>query len=360
MATEGQPKLYKTFHFRVKDATSGKRLVALGNAVNTVWNYINEISARSSNRGPLWATKKQLRDLTKGSSRELGLSSQVIQEVVDEYITKRKAAGRPKLRWRASYGARRSMGWVPFTNQDIEVNGSVAILRGKKFRLWKHRDIEGRIKSGSFSQDARGRWYCNIVCEVEIKPLGGKAEIGVDLGLKHVAKCSDGHELEQATFYRDLEPRLAEAQRRGRRRQFRSLHAKIANRRKDSLHKFSRALVNRSRSITVGNMSAAKLVKTMMAKSVLDAGWSTLRAYLRYKCDYAGVAYIEVDERLTTQTCSDCGSISGPKGLKGLGVRQWVCSNCGADHNRDHNAALNIARRGYATLCLKGQGSLAS
>jgi putative transposase len=110
MATEDQTKTYKAFSFRVKDATSGKRLVALGNAVNTVWNFCNEVSARSAQRGPRWATKKQLRDLTKGSSREIELPSQVIQEVVDEFVTKRKAAGCPKLRWRVSRGVRRSLG----------------------------------------------------------------------------------------------------------------------------------------------------------------------------------------------------------------------------------------------------------
>src|SRR5215211_1945674 len=120
-------------------------------------------------------------------------------------------------------------------------------------------------------------------CEVEIKALGGNADIGVDLGPKSVAKCSDGPELERATFFRDLEPKLAEAQRRKRKRQVRTIHAKIANRR----NKFSRALVKRARSITVGNVSASKLAKTPMAKSVLDAGWSMLRTYLRYKCDHA-------------------------------------------------------------------------
>jgi IS605 OrfB family transposase len=347
----------KTFSYRVKDATSGKRLVALANAVNTVWNYVNEISTRSAERGTVWAQKKQLRDLTKGSGRLLGLPSQVVQEVIDEFVIKRKAARRPKLRWRASHGSRRALGWVPFTNQDIALDGAVALLRGVPFRLWLHRPVEGRIKSGNFSQDARGRWYCNLVCEVEKACSAGEAEIGVDLGLKSVAKCSDGKELEQARFYRDLEPKLAEAQRKKRKRQVRSIHAKITNRRKDSLHKFSRALVSRARKITVGNVSASAMTKTRMAKSVLDAGWSMLRGMLRYKCDHAGVAYAEVDEPYTTQTCSECGSLSGPKGRQGLSIRRWVCGDCSAEHDRDTNAALNIARLGCETPSLKGQGS---
>src|SRR4030081_1629109 len=114
MPSEDQPRLlYKTFSFRVKDATSRKYLVGLGNAVNTVWK---------------WATKKQLRDLTKGAGRELDLPSQdlpsqVVQEVIDEFIIKRRAAGRPQLRWRKSFGSKRSLGWLPFTNQDIALEG---------------------------------------------------------------------------------------------------------------------------------------------------------------------------------------------------------------------------------------------
>ena len=124
MPSEDQPRLlYKTFSFRVKDATSRKYLVRLGNAVNTVWNYCNEISQKSAQRGPKWATKKQLRDLTKGAGRELDLPSQVlpsqvVQEVIDEFIIKRRAAGRPQLRWRKSFGSKRSLGFslvVPCT-----------------------------------------------------------------------------------------------------------------------------------------------------------------------------------------------------------------------------------------------------
>src|SRR5215212_12196766 len=139
-------------------------------------------ATRSAPSGPVWVQKKQLRELTKGSSRLLGLPSQVIQEVIDAFLAKRKAARKPKLRWRASRGARRSLGWVPFTNQDIALEGSSVLLRGMGFRLWKHRPIEGRIKSGNFAQDARGRWYCNLVCEVEAKPGRARPRLASILG----------------------------------------------------------------------------------------------------------------------------------------------------------------------------------
>jgi hypothetical protein len=111
--------------------------------------------------------------------------------------------------------------------------------------------------------------------------------------------------------------------------------------------------------VFVGNISSTWQVKSGKGKAALDVSWSMLRNFLKYKSDHAGVAFAEVDERYTTQTCSDCGSIGGPKGIEGLGVRQWVCS-CGSVHDRDRNAAVNIARIGCDTLGLKWLGSPSS
>ena len=85
--------------------------------------------------------------------------------------------------------------------------------------------------------------------------------------------------------------------------------------------------------------------------------WSMLRNLLRYKCDHAGVAFAEVDESYTTQACSGCASLGGPKGRSDLGIRQWVCAECGTVHDRDGNAAVNIARVGCDALGLKWPGS---
>src|SRR5262245_15390739 len=94
--------------------------------------------------------------------------------------------------------------------------------------------------------------------------------------------------------------------------------------------------------VIVGDVNAAGLAKTRMAKSVLDAGWSMFREQLRYKALRHGVAFEVVSEKWTTQTCSDCASIGGPKGIAGLGMRHWTCSDCGASHDRDVNAARNL------------------
>ena len=87
-----------------------------------------------------------------------------------------------------------------------------------------------------------------------------------------------------------------------------------------------------------------------MAKSVSDVGWSMFRTMLHYKASMHGATFIEADERFTSQLCSECGSISGPKGIAQLGIRRWECSECGASHDRDVNAARNILRAGQSTL----------
>ena len=129
-----------------------------------------------------------------------------------------------------------------------------------------------------------------------------------------------------------------------------AIHAKIANRRKDALHKASTDIVRRHGAIFVGNVNASALAKTPAAKSVLDAGWSALRTMLAYKSDDAGRWFCEIDEAYSTQDCSACSSRTGPKGLAQLGVRRWRCTVCGTEHHRDINAAVNIRNRGLVWL----------
>jgi putative transposase len=97
-------------------------------------------------------------------------------------------------------------------------------------------------------------------------------------------------------------------------------------------------------------VNASGLAKTKMAKSVLDAGWSAFRTMLKYKSDHAAVWFDEVNESYSTQECCACHARTGPKGLGDLVVRQWSCNVCGAQHDRDTNAAKNILARGLALM----------
>jgi IS605 OrfB family transposase len=217
---------------------------------------------------------------------------------------------------------------------------------------------DAHLKSGCFAQDAVGDWWLCVAVEQIIGPSPVSVDaVGIDLGLKATATTSDGDKLAAGLFYRGIERKIAMAQRRGHRRQAKRLHRQAARRRKDALHKFSRRIINQYQTIFIGDVSSLKLVKTRMAKSVLDAGWGMLKAQLQYKGQQAGRSVIIVSERDTTRTCSSCRALTGPSGLDMLDVRSWVCSACGDTHDRDVNAARNTLSVGRCSPSVSGNES---
>lgn len=343
----------KTLKVRVRDKHA-KQLSDMGRSVNFVWNYLNELSCRAIREKGCFFSAYDLHPYTKGAGPELGLHSQTLQSVAGAYVTRRRQARKRQLAWRKSYGARRSLGWVPINTGAAQWKQGRIFHNGRYYKVWDSYGLsQYRFRSASFNEDARGRWYFNVVVDVEpATPTPARsAGVGVDLGLKDVAACSDGTKLVNNQFYRDMEAKLTTAQRAGQRRRVRAIHAKIRNRRQDAAHKFSRRLVDQYGAIHVGDVDSLKLAKTAMAKSVYDAGWGQLKTMLEYKCDHAGIGFNVVDERYTTQTCSSCGGLpdSRPKGIAGLGIREWTCA-CGVTHDRDVNAARNILAVGYDRL----------
>ena len=333
---------FKTLRVRVKDKHSS-RLAHMARGVNFVWNYVNDLSGRAIRERGVFLSAYDIQKYTNGAAKELGLHSHTVQEVGREYATRRKQFKKSRLAWRKSHGARRALGWVPFKSGATKWKNGQVFFNGQHFKVWDSFGLsQYKFRSGSFNEDARGRWYFNVVVEVDVQPSAGQGAVGIDLGLKDVATCSDGVKLENGRFYRDMEDKLAIAQSARNKRMVSAIHAKIKNRRKDALHKFSRRLVDQHGEIYVGDVSPAKLVKTRMAKSVMDAGWGQLKTMLEYKCDHAGIVYREVREAYTTRTCSSCGSLSGPHGVNGLRIREWECVECGVLHDRDVNAARNI------------------
>ena len=176
--------------------------------------------------------------------------------------------------------------------------------------------------------------------------------VGIDLGLKELATLSTGEKIAAPRFYRRSEE-ARHAQRARKTKRARAIHAKIANRRKDFLHKASTKLAKEYGLIVVGDVSPSKLAQTNMAKSVLDAGWSRFRDMLSWKLRLrSGGMLLEVSEHYTSQICSECGRLpsSRPRGIAGLGIREWTCDDCGTVHDRDVNAARNILRIGLDAL----------
>ena len=352
--SESTPIVIRTLRLRVKDKHA-KMLCAQAREVNFVWNFINELSEKHTRRTAKFFSAYDLNAYTTGASKEgLSLHSQTVQAINEEFVARRIQFRKLRLSWRKSGGTRRSLGWIPIKKSVIRYRNGQLHYQGYAMGLWDSYGLaDYELGSGTFSEDSRGRWYFNTTVKVEKKPNAATKSIGIDLGLKECAVTSDGQRL-VGRHYRKLESKLGIAQRANKKLEVKNLHAKIKNRRKDGLHKFSTMLTQEYGAIFVGNVSSSKLIKTKMAKSTLDAGWSSLKTMLEYKSDHAGVVYEVIDEAFTTQTCSCCGSIavSSPKGRAGLGIREWTCSDCGSVNDRDLNAARNILARGHSRLAV--------
>lgn len=345
---------FKTLKVRVKDKHA-PTLINMARSVNVVWNYINELSSRAIRERGAFLSAYDINKYTVGAHRELGVHSHTPQVVAKEYVKSRRQCRARSLSWRVSSRAspRYSLGWVPVNTGMATWKRGQVYHCGHYFGVWDSYGLAGdKFRSASFNEDSRGRWYFNVLVDVEEKLSSGQEAIGIDLGLKEIATCSDGTELGSGRWYRGAEKQLAVAQRARKKQRVKAIHAKIANRRKDALHKFSRQLVDRCGEIYIGNISSSKLIKTNMAKSVLDAGWSSLKTMLEYKGAYAGIVVGVVNESNSTQTCSCCGEIStnSPKGRAGLRIREWTCMVCGSTHDRDINAAKNILAAGHCRL----------
>jgi len=341
-----------TFKFRVKDATTGKHLGRLAVATNQAWNFCVATQReaerrRSAGMNVRWPTAFDLIKLCTGSAADLGLHSDTVSAVCRQFA-KSRDQHRKRPRFRASFGSKRALGWVPFIPRAVRIDGDAAIYLKYRYRFWMHRDIEGEFLSGCFVEDARGRWHACFQCEVADDLLIGNGEVGIDLGLKDLATLSTGEKIPALRHYRKHEAALARAQRAGQRKRARAIAAKIANARRHHLHEQSARIARENALIVVGNVSASRLGRTKMAKSIYDAGWTSFRTMLRYKAARRRAVYVDADERWSSQLCSACGCLpaSRPKGVAQLGVRSWECSDCGTVHDRDHNAALNILASG--------------
>lgn len=330
-----------------------KTLKDLARSVNFVWNFCVETQKTCKSRylrgeNQNWLSQFSLQKLTSGTSKDLGLHGQTIQEICREFVKGRDSHKKcPKFR-----SCKKSLGWVPFQEQSRRAYGNRVTYLGKTYKFFgaKRRPLpENGVKGGCFVEDSRGRWYVCFWAEATKLPTG-KGQVGIDLGLKDLAVLSNGEKITNPTIYRKLEGKLKVASRSHNKKRLKAILAKIKNSRKDYLHKESTKLANANRLIVVGNVNSSNLIKGKMAKSIYDVSWYSFKRMLEYKASRHQAIFKVVNEAFTTQTCSTCGSLpeSRPKGIAGLGIRSWVCSDCGASHDRDVNAARNILMIGLS------------
>ncbi|MFG2852719.1 RNA-guided endonuclease InsQ/TnpB family protein [Streptomyces mirabilis] len=210
------------------------------------------------------------------------------------------------------------------------------------------------------SQDAAGRWYVSLLCEdpgIKSLPATDRA-VGVDAGLDHLLTLSTGEKISNPRHERRDRARLAKAQRElsrkekgsanreKARRKVARVHAHIADRRRDNLHKLTTRLVRENQTIVIEDLTVRNLLKNgRLARAISDAAWSEFRSMLEYKAQWYGREVIAVDRWFpSSKLCSNCGSLQDKMPLS---VRTWTC-DCGVTHDRDVNAARNTLAAGLA------------
>lgn len=215
--------------------------------------------------------------------------------------------------------------------------------------------------SVTVSRDAAGRWYCSILCEDVVGDGQPTTQaLGLDAGITTLVTLSTGEKIANPRHEKRDRVRLALAQRRLARKQKDSanrakarlkvarIHARIADRRRDHLHKLSSRIIRENQTVVIEDLSIRTMVRNhSLARAISDASWWELRRQLEYKADWYGRQVVAIDRWFpSSKTCSECGGIAESLPLD---VREWTC-RCGVNHDRDVNAAKNIRAAGLAVL----------
>jgi putative transposase len=311
-----------------------------------------------------------------------GIYAHCLQDVLRRLDKSYKAFfRRVKAGEEPGYPRFKGKGWYksfayPDSETGYKIKGSkLALSKIGSIRIFKHRVVEGKIKTCTIKKDNLGHWYAILVSEIEDVPqIEPKTAIGIDVGLKSLVTLSTGEAIQYPRYYVKMQGKLAAAQRskdskkKGskNRAKARIKEAKISKRvtnlRDEFLHQVSRKIVDSADlivfemfQIAIWNSSSGSwknlniqgmLKNHHLAKHIQDHAWGKLIQFTRSKASKAGKIVELVDARYTSQKCSQCG-IMVPKTLAD---RTHICPNCGLQMDRDVNASINIR-----TLGLRGR-----
>ncbi len=243
-----------------------------------------------------------------------------------------------------------------FTNDNIEVFEKYIKL--PKLGLVKYansRNVEGRIMSATIRRNPSGKYFVSILSEVEIQSLPMvEKHIGIDLGIKNFAICSDGTQFSNPKYLSKYEKKLVRWQRILSRRKkggsnwnearlkVARLHEKIANTRNDYLQKVSTLLIRENQMIGIEDLSVSNMMKNpKLARVIAEVSWTKFTNMLEYKAKWYERNVQKVSRTFaSSQICSTCGYKNTE--IKDLSKRTWTCPMCKNKHDRDQNASQNI------------------
>lgn len=276
--------------------------------------------------------------------------------------TRKKKLGKPSFKKRGNHESFR----LSTNGFRVKPDGIYASKLGKlKLKGFDLNNLPlDTCKSITISKSPSNKYFVSILVreEVELKERTGKA-IGIDLGLKDLFILSNGTSISNPKWFRKNQAKLAKAQKHLSRKQKGSvrynkqrikvakIHEKIANQRNWFLHNISKLLIGSYDEIIVEDLAVSNMVKnSRLAKSISDAGWAKFVTMLEYKSTWYGRTFHKIDRFYpSSKTCSCCGHKLDKTEMT-LATRHWACPSCNTHHDRDLNAAINIANKGLNDL----------
>jgi putative transposase len=314
----------------------------------------------------VWKKTEELAYLSEVSSVPLQQCLRHLQGAFVSFWEKRGQYPRFKSRKKSRRSAEYTASAFRYRNGVL----TLAKMKDPLDVVWSRPLPEGVVPTMvTVSQDPAGRWFVSMLCEdASVKPLPvTDAVVGVDAGITTLVTLSTGEKVPNPAFERRGRVRLAKAQRelsrkaRGdganrakARRKVAQIHARIADRRRDHLHKLTTRLVRDNQTIVIEDLTVRNMLKNhILARAISDASWTMMRSMLEYKAAWYGRNLVAVDRWFpSSRLCSHCGTSAEKMPLN---VREWTCGGCGTTHDRDVNAAINLKAAGLAvSVCGAG------
>ncbi|WOX15179.1 RNA-guided endonuclease TnpB family protein [Streptomyces sp. N50] len=312
-----------------------------------------------------WKKTEELAFLREVSSVPLQQTLRHVQTAFTHFFAKRAKYPRFKTRKKSRKSAEYTRSGFRFRDGQL----TLAKMTEPLDIVWSRALPEGaQLSTVNVSQDAAGRWFVSMLCDdPAIRPLPATDKaVGIDVGLTHLLTLSTGEKVANPRHERRDRGRLVRAQRelsrkaKGEgtnrakaRRKVAKIHARIADRRRDLLHKLTTRLMRENQTLVIEDLTVRSMVKNhTLARAISDASWSEFRSMLEYKAKWYGREVIAVDRFFpSSKLCSACGAVQERMPLD---VRTWTC-DCGTTHDRDVNAARNLLAAGLAvSVCGAG------
>ena len=382
--------MFKAYKYRIYPTLEQKEILAqhFGNC-RWFWNYALNLCEKTYRETGKGLSRNAIQSLLPSLKKEyewLGICySQCLQVVALNLSTAYKNFFDKRAKY-PRYKSKHGKQSISYP-QKVKIEGDYIKFPGRVGKVYCRfsREFEGTIKTVTISKDPSNQYFASILIddgkELPVTSVDGKA-IGIDVGITHIAITSNGEKFSNPKWIALHEKNRIRKERKLARKQLGSnrrnkarilvakVHGSIANCRSDCLgarslascadagshrflHKLSRRLVDENQVIVTENLNVKAMTKNRkLSKAISQVSWGMFCTMLKYKAEWEGKIYLEVDRFFpSSKTCSSCYRKVSELPLN---IRSWQCPNCGANHDRDINAATNIRDEGLRILSVGG------